>query len=84
MEYLTGHYMVQGASSLLPVMALAPQPGEHILDMCAAPGGKSTYIGWYFALHRRRYSFSGVSYSIKVLLKNVSLLSLRNFLLNVA
>ena len=37
--------MLQAASSLLPVMALEPQPGEKILDMCAAPGGKTTYIG---------------------------------------
>lgn len=44
-EYLSGHYIIQGASSFLPVMALAPQPNERILDMCAAPGGKSTYIG---------------------------------------
>ncbi|XP_076816843.1 uncharacterized protein LOC143462525 isoform X2 [Clavelina lepadiformis] len=43
-EYLAGHYMIQGASSFLPVMALAPQAGERILDMCAAPGGKTTYI----------------------------------------
>merc|ERR1712128_239623 len=43
-EYLAGHYMVQSASSFLPVMALAPQEGEKVLDMCAAPGGKTTYI----------------------------------------
>lgn len=43
-EYLAGHYMLQGASSMLPVMALAPQEKERILDMCAAPGGKTTYI----------------------------------------
>lgn len=43
-EYLAGYYILQGASSMLPVMALAPQENERILDMCAAPGGKSTYI----------------------------------------
>lgn len=43
-EYLAGHYILQAASSFLPVMALAPQPNERILDMAAAPGGKSTYI----------------------------------------
>lgn len=44
-EYLAGHYMLQGASSMLPVMALAPQEHERILDMCCAPGGKTSYIG---------------------------------------
>lgn len=43
-EYLAGHYMIQGASSMLPVMALAPQEDEKVLDLCAAPGGKTTYI----------------------------------------
>jgi len=43
-EYLAGQYMLQGASSFLPVMALAPQENEQILDLCAAPGGKTTHL----------------------------------------
>lgn len=43
-EYLAGHYILQAASSFLPVMALDPQPGERVLDMAAAPGGKTTYL----------------------------------------
>ena len=43
-EYLAGHYILQGASSLLPVMALAPQVNERVLDMASAPGGKTTHI----------------------------------------
>ncbi len=37
-EYMAGHYMLQGASSFLPVMALAPQEGDQVVDMAAAPG----------------------------------------------
>jgi len=44
-EYLSGQYMLQSASSFLPVLALDPHPGDKILDMCASPGGKTTYIG---------------------------------------
>jgi len=43
-EYLAGKYILQSASSFLPVVALAPQPHERILDMAAAPGGKTTYL----------------------------------------
>ncbi|KAI2620183.1 NOL1/NOP2/sun family putative RNA met [Hypomontagnella submonticulosa] len=43
-EYLAGHYILQAASSFLPVMALAPQEGERCLDMAAAPGGKTTHM----------------------------------------
>jgi 25S rRNA (cytosine2870-C5)-methyltransferase len=43
-EYMAGHYMLQGASSFLPVMALGPQEGEKVVDMAAAPGGKTTHL----------------------------------------
>ena len=43
-EYLAGHYILQSPSSFLPVMTLAPQANERVLDMAAAPGGKTSYI----------------------------------------
>ncbi|XP_057430832.1 26S rRNA (cytosine-C(5))-methyltransferase NOP2B-like [Lotus japonicus] len=43
-EYMAGFYMLQSASSFLPVMALNPQEKERVVDMAAAPGGKTTYI----------------------------------------
>ncbi len=42
--YRKGHFTVQSLSSMLAVSALAPEPGSKVLDMCAAPGGKSTMM----------------------------------------
>jgi len=44
LEFINGHFSVQDESSMLAVEALAPQPDDDILDMCAAPGGKCGYI----------------------------------------
>jgi tRNA (cytosine49-C5)-methyltransferase len=44
LEHALGHFYVQGASSLLPVIELAPKPGELVLDLCAAPGGKTSML----------------------------------------
>jgi 16S rRNA (cytosine967-C5)-methyltransferase len=41
---LTGQYYVQDPSTLIAVDVLDPRAGESVLDMCAAPGGKTTYI----------------------------------------
>lgn len=42
-----GVYYIQEASAMVPVVLLEPEPGERILDLCAAPGGKSTQIAAY-------------------------------------
>jgi 16S rRNA (cytosine967-C5)-methyltransferase len=39
-----GCFYVQDPSTLMAVDMLDPQPGESVLDLCAAPGGKTTYI----------------------------------------
>jgi 16S rRNA (cytosine967-C5)-methyltransferase len=39
-----GYFSIQDESAALPVLLLDPQPGETILDLCAAPGGKTTFI----------------------------------------
>lgn len=40
----SGKIYIQNAASWLPVLALDPQPDETILDICAAPGGKTSHI----------------------------------------
>lgn len=39
-----GVYYMQEASAMVPAACLSAAPGERILDLCAAPGGKSTQI----------------------------------------
>jgi 16S rRNA (cytosine967-C5)-methyltransferase len=39
-----GWFYIQDPGTLLAVRELDPQPGETILDLCAAPGGKTTFI----------------------------------------
>lgn len=39
-----GDWWVQDAAAALPVRVLAPQPGEQVLDLCAAPGGKTMQL----------------------------------------
>ncbi len=45
LEHMLGFYYVQGVPSMTAVSVLDPQPGETILDLAAAPGGKTTHIG---------------------------------------
>ncbi len=42
--FLEGRYTIQDEAAQLVVALLDPQPGEHVLDTCAAPGGKATAI----------------------------------------
>jgi 16S rRNA C967 or C1407 C5-methylase (RsmB/RsmF family) len=40
-----GLYYLQEPSAMAPAGLLSPQPGDRVLDLCAAPGGKSTQLG---------------------------------------
>jgi len=44
LEHLLGYFYTQDGSSLVPAIALDPKPGESVLDLCAAPGSKTTQI----------------------------------------
>ena len=42
--YATGDWWVQDAAAALVAKVLAPKPGERVLDLCAAPGGKTLQL----------------------------------------
>lgn len=43
--FRNGYFSIQDESAALPGLLLSPHPGERVIDMCAAPGGKTTQIG---------------------------------------
>ncbi len=43
-QHAAGLYYVQEPSAMLSAEVLHPMPGENILDLCAAPGGKTTHL----------------------------------------
>ena len=42
--FTEGQWWVQDAAAAVPVQVLNPQPGERVLDLCAAPGGKTLQL----------------------------------------
>jgi NOL1/NOP2/sun family putative RNA methylase len=46
-EYLLGHYMLQSPASMWAVETLTPKREQMVVDMCAAPGGKTTLIAQF-------------------------------------
>lgn len=45
LSHALGYYYIQDATSMIPPVVLSASPGEKVLDMCAAPGSKTTQIG---------------------------------------
>jgi len=43
-QWHDGAYMPQSRAAMLVARALAPRPGERVLDLCAAPGAKTTHL----------------------------------------
>lgn len=39
-----GYFIIEDAASMLPPHLLEPQPGDRVLDLCAAPGVKTTHV----------------------------------------
>jgi len=42
--FQNGFFSIQDESAALPVLLLAPAEGDRVIDLCAAPGGKTTFI----------------------------------------
>ena len=87
--FKSGLVYCQNLSSMLPVMALDPGPGERVLDMCAAPGSKTTQIAAFMknegsimaieAIKDRYYRLKSVVDSMGVKIVSMRLMDARRF-----
>ena len=78
----SGRITRQEAASMLPVVVLNPQPGQLILDLCAAPGSKATQVAEAVAPNGVVVANEPVSGRVNMLVSNRGRLSTSNMLIN--
>lgn len=76
--HTAGLYYIQEPSAMAIAPALAPSPGERVLDLCAAPGGKTTHLAAYMQGKGILVSNEFSASRAKILAENVERLGLRN------
>ncbi|MBM7578449.1 16S rRNA (cytosine(967)-C(5))-methyltransferase RsmB [Jeotgalibacillus terrae] len=76
--YKEGYISVQDESSMLVAYALGAVPGESILDMCAAPGGKTTHIAESLNNEGEVLALDLHEHKIKLIKENADRLKLEN------
>mmetsp|Transcript_9638 Transcript_9638/g.19307 ORF Transcript_9638/g.19307 Transcript_9638/m.19307 type:complete len:281 (-) Transcript_9638:137-979(-) len=79
-EYLAGFYTIQGISSFFPVISLSPEEGEKILDIAAAPGGKTSFISQLMKNSGLIIANDKNKFRIKSLVNSIHRLSVKNSL----
>lgn len=75
-EYGEGLYTVQDLSPMLACRALAPRIGDTVVDVCAAPGGKTTYLAEMMENRGRVLAFDLHMHRVELVKKNAQRLGL--------
>ena len=76
--YYAGLYYLQEPSAMAPAAVLPVCPGDKVLDLCAAPGGKSTELGARLLGEGLLVSNDISNSRAKALLKNLALFGIPN------
>lgn len=75
-----GAYYLQEPSAMLPAAVLDPKPGETVLDLCAAPGGKSTQLALRMRVEGLLVCNEPVPKRAQILSRNVERMGITNAL----
>jgi len=79
--FRNGMFTIQDESAALPVLLLAPNPGDRVIDMCAAPGGKTTHIAEMMKNKGEVIAFDKYEAKLKLIKSACERLGLRNVVL---
>ncbi|MBR0089791.1 MAG: 16S rRNA (cytosine(967)-C(5))-methyltransferase RsmB [Clostridia bacterium] len=74
--YKTGFYTVQDAAAMAASRVLAPNAGDTVIDMCAAPGGKTTHMAEIMQNKGKIYAFDVHEHKIDLIRKNAERLGI--------
>ncbi|TYP73776.1 RsmB/NOP family class I SAM-dependent RNA methyltransferase [Paenibacillus methanolicus] len=77
-HYHAGLYYIQEPSAMVPAELLGVAPGDRVLDLCAAPGGKSTQLAAKLKGEGVLVTNDNARERTKALAKNVELAGIRN------
>ncbi|MGK7922222.1 MAG: 16S rRNA (cytosine(967)-C(5))-methyltransferase [Trichodesmium sp.] len=76
--YHEGWWSIQDSSAQLVSYLLNPQPGEIIIDACAAPGGKTTHIAELMGDNGKIFAIDRAASRLKKLEQNIERLQLKS------
>lgn len=79
--YFAGLYYIQEPSAMTPAMVAGIKPGDKVLDLCAAPGGKSTQAAAYLQGEGLLVSNDFSASRVKALQKNIEVSGIDNVLI---
>ena len=79
--YFAGLYYIQEPSAMTPAMVAGIKPGDKVLDLCAAPGGKSTQAASYLQGEGLLVSNDFSASRVKALQKNIEVSGVDNVLI---
>lgn len=79
--YFAGLYYIQEPSAMTPAMVAGIKPGDKVLDLCAAPGGKSTQAASYLQGEGLLVSNDFSASRVKALQKNIEVSGIDNVLI---
>ncbi|MBQ9096984.1 MAG: 16S rRNA (cytosine(967)-C(5))-methyltransferase RsmB [Clostridia bacterium] len=74
--FRNGYYYPQDEASMMPAKALSPKEGETVIDVCAAPGGKTTHIAQLMGNKGKIFAFDIYKHKLKLIEDNAKRLGI--------